>query len=103
MHISERFARLSAPGTGRTVIQLTTGSDFCYPMYYFIPTFSSDDRYIVYHRAGGGQVQLHRLDLATGESLQMTHCTWPHTQWHPWCTDAGSGVLDHRSAVNTAR
>jgi len=103
IQLSSTFKRLAAPGTGRKAIQLTSGADFCYPMYYFIPTFSNDDRYIVYHRAGGGQVQLHRLDLVTGESVQMTHATHAHTQWHPWCTDAGSGVLDHRSAVNTAR
>jgi hypothetical protein len=101
--LSKTFKEMAAPGTGRCAIQLTTGADFCYPMYYFIPSFSSDDRYLVYHRAGGGEVQLHRLDLTTGESVQLTHVSYPHAQWNPWCTDPGRGVLDHRSAVNTVR
>ncbi len=101
--LSQSFQRLAAPGTGRRAIQLTSGKGFCYPMYYFIPSLSKDDRYLVYHRAEGGEVQLHRLDLTTGESQQMTYATHPYSQWIPWCTDAGKGVLDHRSAVNVAR
>ena len=85
------FRDLAAPGTGRRVVQLTEGEGWTYPLYFFIPSFTRDDRYLVYHRAERGELQLHRLELATGESRQLTfaHCT--DTQWRPWCVDSGRG------------
>ena len=101
--LSQSFQRREAPGTGRPIVQLTTGPGFSYPLYYYVPSLTSDDRYVVYHRAVDGEVQLHRLDLATGESLQLTHATGTETWWRPWCSDAGSGVLDFRSALAVSR
>ncbi len=103
MPLSDRFARLKAPGTGRTAVQLTSGDVFCYPLYYFIPTITEDAKYLIYHRAGGGEVQLYRLNLATGESRQLTHGDTPQTRWKNWCVESGRGVLDHRSVLNVAR
>jgi hypothetical protein len=98
--LSERLERTVAPGTKRTAIQLTTGPGFCYPLYYFIPSLTDDGRYLVFHRAWNGEVQLHRLDLLTGEQLQLTAGTAADTWWRPWCSDAGSGILDFRSALS---
>jgi hypothetical protein len=98
--ISDRLPRLAVPGTGRTAIQLTSGPGFCYPLYYFVPSLTADDRYLVFHRAADGEVQLHRLDLVTGEELQLTNGSAPDTWWRPWCSDAGSGILDFRSAID---
>jgi hypothetical protein len=103
MPISARFKEFTDPVTHRRVIQLTSGPGFCYPLYYFIPSISREGRFLIYHRAHAGEVQLYRLDLFTAESVQLTHADYPHTQWNPWCTDAGKGVLDHRSALNVAR
>ncbi len=103
MPTAEHFRRLKDPVTGRRLIQLTAGSGFCYPLYYFIPSISRDDRYLIYHEARDGQVQLDRLDLLTAETVQLTRADYPQTQWNPWCTDAGWGVLDHRSALNVVR
>lgn len=100
--ISESFKRLTSPGTNRRVIQLTEGPGFCYPLYYFIPSICSN-RYVIHHKAEGGEVQLFRLDLTTGESRQLTYATYPHTHWYPWCYPSGRGVLDHRSVLNEAR
>lgn len=97
------FRELAAPGTGRRVVQLTEGTAFAYPLYFFIPSFTRDNRYLVYHRAEGGQLQLHRLELATGESQPLSFATCTDTQWRPWCVDSGAGVLDHRSVLNVAR
>ncbi len=102
MKISPNFSRSKASETGRTLVQLTSGPAFCYPLYYFIPSLSADQRYLVHHRAENGSVQLHRLDLATGESVQLTHASCPETRWIPWCVDSGAGVLDHRSVLNVA-
>ena len=101
--LSQSFRQFQAPGTGRRVVQLTSGPGFSYPLYYYVPSVTRDDRYLVYHRALDGEVQLHRVDLATGDTLQLTHATAAETWWRPWCTDAGAGVLDFRSALNVAR
>ena len=68
-----------------------------------MPSLTADGRYLVHHTAHAGEVQLHRVDLTTGESLQLTHGTAPETWWRPWCSDAGTGVLDHRSALDLTR
>ncbi len=103
MPLSDSFRRLRAPETGRLAVQLTSGQGDTYPLYFFIPTITRDNKYLVYHRAAGGQVQLVRLNLATGESTQLTHATCQDTQWKPWCINSGTGVLDHRSVLNVAR
>jgi hypothetical protein len=103
MPLSDTFKRLRAPQTGRLAVQLTGGEGFTYPLYFFIPSITRDGRFLIYHRAANDEVQLHRLNLATGASVQLTHATCPDTQWRPWCTDAGRGVLDHRSVLNVAR
>ncbi len=103
MKLFEGFSTLSAPETGRRVVQLTHLPGFNYPLYYFIPTMTMDGRYLVFHHAHEEQVQLHRLDLHTGEQVQLTHATAENTLWYPWCVDKGSGVLDHRSVLNQTR
>lgn len=103
MTISNRFKRLKAPETRRLAVQLTAGNAQCYPLYYYVPSITADNRYLVYHKSAAGDLQLHRLELATAESVQLTHATCEDTQWRPWCVDSGRGVLDHRSALNVAR
>lgn len=103
MPLWDGFRRLKAPGTGRSAIQLTSGKAFCYPLYYFIPTITKDARHLIYHRAENGQVQLHRLNLRSGKSVQLTRGDTPRTRWKNWCVESGRGVLDHRSVLNVAR
>lgn len=102
MDIWSGFNRSFAPETGRSTIQLTHGDATCYPLYYFIPSLTDDGRYLVYHRAEKGQVQIHALDLATGSSVQLTHATSQPGEWIPWCVANGplTGVLDHRSVLD---
>ncbi len=103
MPLSDGFKRLKAPGTGRSAVQLTSGNAFCYPLYYFIPTITKDAKYLIYHRAEDDEVQLHRLNMGSGESVQLTQGKCPKTQWRYWCVASGRGVLDHRSVLNVAR
>ncbi len=105
MPLWDGFPRRQAPGTGRAAVQLTSGDVFCYPLYYFIPSFTADAKYLIHYRAKppAGGVQLVRLNLRTGESVQMSHGTAPRNHWRPWCTEKGGGVLDHRSVLNVAR
>ena len=99
--LSENFNR-RVLATGREVVQLTMGAAFCYPLYYYIPSLSQDLKYLVYHRAEKNAVQLHRLDLGSGESVQLTQGTTGKTGWDNWDDEAGSGILDHRSVLNVA-
>ncbi len=102
MTLSDTFPKITTPGTNRAAVQITAGDAFCYPLYYFISSITRDSRYLVYHRSDGKTVQLHRVDLRTGETAQLTNASATETQWHPWCVPAGTGVLDHRSVLNEA-
>lgn len=103
MIISDEFKRMKAPETGREVVQLTSGEGFCYPLYYFIPSISKDEKYLIFHRAVNGEIQLHRLNLENAEVVQLTYGTCKVTHWLPWCSDDGGGILDHRSVLNVVR
>ena len=59
------ISRPRRAGMGRRVVQLTEGEGWTYPLYFFIPSFTRDNRYLVYHLAERGELQLHRLELAT--------------------------------------
>ncbi|MFO7612270.1 MAG: hypothetical protein R6W99_07290 [Clostridia bacterium] len=88
------------PLTGRRIIQLTYGKAFCYPLYYFIPSVTADEKYLVFHGMLGESLQLYSLELATGKSTRITDASHPDTRWVPWCSPAPPGVLDHRSALD---
>ncbi len=102
MELAGSFVETTAPGTERRVVQLTAGAEFCYPLYYYVPSVTPGGT-LVHHRASDGEVQLYGLDLATGETTQLTRASATDAQWRPWCTDPGEGVLDHRSALNVQR
>lgn len=89
MNIYSGFKRLEDKETGRGLIQLTDGSAFCYPLYYFIPSISRDNKYIIYHRAEDGEVQLYKLNLENGKSNLLTQASCKKAQWRPWCIDSG--------------
>lgn len=106
MSITDVFPRLPLDDRDRTVLQLTAGDDFCYPLYYFIPSITADGRYMVYHRETSGkmhEIQLHRLDLHTGKTVRMTDGSAENAQWRPWGVDPARGVLGDRSALAPQR
>lgn len=100
MKIWSGFRTKHVSESRRLAIQLTTGNATCYPLYYFIDSLSKDGRKLVHHRAEAGEVQIHVLDLTSGESRQLTRASAPTTRWIPWCVESGRGVLDHRSVLN---
>ena len=104
IQLSDRLPRVKAPGSGRLAIQLTSGGEACYPLYYFIPSITLDAHYFVYHRYEKKEVQLWRLDLRTAETVQLTHAEGENTDWHPWNAERGlRGVMDYRAALNAVR
>lgn len=91
--------------TGRQLIQLTDGDSFDMPMYYYIPTYDRAGRSIVFQRydAHTGEVQLYKIDVASGETVQLTAAKTPNALWRPHLQPPGYGVRDLLCAVNTAR
>lgn len=90
------------PNTGRTITQLTSGDGHDYPLYYFIPTTTDDGESVVFHRHQAGQVQLYRLDISTGQTVQLTNASTPNALWRPWLwPESATGVRDQLSAFNT--
>ncbi|HPJ76785.1 MAG TPA: hypothetical protein PLS36_08105, partial [Clostridia bacterium] len=103
MNLYSGFKTEKDPETGRRLIRLTEWDAFCYPLYYFIPSVTDDERFLVYHRCNETEVQLWVLNLQTGEHRQLTHASnnANDAQWRPWCSPCKNGVLDHRSVLNT--
>ncbi len=90
----------SDPRTGRRLRQLTSGDAHCYPLYYFIPTFTEDGATIVFHRWAGDSIQMYRLDVATGQARRLTSAKTPRPGY-PLFLQPASGVYDQMSALNT--
>jgi hypothetical protein len=90
--------------TGRKLVQLTAGDEFDMPMYYYIPTYSRDGRSIVFQRYDSrtGEVQLYKITVDTGETVQLTAAKTPNGLWRPHLQPPGFGVRDLLCAVNTA-
>lgn len=104
--LTKLFPRRTDAPPGRTMLQLTSGEDFCYPLYYFAPSITADGRYMVYHRETPGEVheiQLHRLDLTTGASVRLTEGAAANADWQPWGVDPARGILGDRSALAVQR
>ncbi len=88
------------PTTGRTLRQLTSAPAFSYPLYYFVDSITPDNRYLVYHSERGGWVQLYRLDLGSGEIVQLSDGHTPDSGWAIWCDQRVRGVYAHLAALN---
>ena len=91
------------PETGRTIRQLTSEPANSYPLYYFIPSITSDNQYLILHSERTGWVQLYRLDLASGAMVQLTDGRTRDAGWAIWCEARLRGVYNHLSALNDVR
>jgi WD40-like Beta Propeller Repeat len=86
--------------TGREVRQYTSTAAHSYPLYYFVPSITADGHYLVFHSESSGSVQLHRLDLADGTSVQLTEGTTHDAGWAIWCEYHVDGIYNHLAALN---
>lgn len=89
--------------TGRTIRQLTATPANSYPLYYFIPSITPDNRYLILHSERTCWVQLYRLDLTSGEMVQLTDGHTRDCGWAIWCEPRLRGIYNHLSALNTVR
>jgi hypothetical protein len=95
--------RITDPETGRTLWQLTDSRSNNYPLYYFTPSVTPDGRFLVFHSERTGAVQLHRLDLQSGEIGQLTDGHTADAGWAVWCEWHLSGIYNHLSAIHPTR
>lgn len=95
--------RFADADTGRSVRQLTAGGANHYPLYYFVPSHSADGRWMVVHSEATGWVQLCRLDLDSGEMVQLTEGRTRESGWAIWCEPQLRGIYNHLSSLNRAR
>lgn len=93
----------SDPETGRKVRQLTSAPANNYPLYYFSPSVTADNRYLVFHSERSGWVELYRLDLTSGDIVQLTDGRTRESGWAVWCEPHLRGVYNHLSALNVAK
>jgi len=59
--------------TGREVWQMTSGDYTSHAPYMYCQAFTSDERYMVFSSNRTGIFQLYRLDVDTGEAMQLTN------------------------------
>lgn len=86
--------------TGRTFQQLTSGPGHHYPLYYFVPSITADNRKLIYHSTRTGWVQLYSMDLQTGLSTQLSDGRTLDSGWAIWCEPRFNGIYNHLSALN---
>lgn len=95
--------RIGWSDTGRRTVQLTSAPANSYPLYYFVPSHTKDARYLVFHSERTGWVQLHRLDLDSGEITQLTEGRTRDSGWGVWCEYRLRGIFNHLSSLNAVR
>ncbi len=78
------WRRYADPRTGRPVRQLTAAGNNCH-LYYYNPSVTPDGRFLVFYSERSGRNNLFRLDLDSGEIVQLTDAAdvraeyWPFT------------------------
>ena len=99
---SAEWSTFIDPSTGRTVQQLTSATSHSYPLYYFIPSLTADNRFLVFHsERTEGRVNLHRLDLHDGSITQLTDGYTVDAGWAIWCEWHLAGIYNHLSALDS--
>jgi len=88
------------PQTGRALRQLTSAPAFSYPLYYFVDSITPDNHFLVFHSERSGWVQLYRLDLSSGEIVQLSDGHTLDSGWAIWCEQRVRGVYAHLAALN---
>ncbi len=60
--------------TGRRVWRLTSWDDAnCVAAYFYFQSLSRDERYLVFASDRSGSFELYRLEIGSGETMQLTH------------------------------
>ncbi len=71
------------PLTGYEVWQITTADTSSEALYFYAPSFTADDRYIVFSSDRSGQREIYRCDLSNGKIVQLTYTNVGNACIHP--------------------
>jgi len=69
---SGEMTKFTDEKTGMEVWQITSHDSISEAFYFYAPSFTADDKYLIFRSSRSGQMEIHRSDLATGEILQLT-------------------------------
>src|SRR5262245_50091297 len=78
--------------TGRRVTQLTDSPAEDYHFYFYSPTVTRDGKYLVLLSERTGISNLFRLDLSTGEIVQLTDASRTRADYVPFTYNPLYGV-----------
>lgn len=98
--VPAEWTQFAAAETGRATTQYTGAPASNYPLYYFVPSITDDQRWMVFHSERTGSVQLFRMDMADGSIRQLTHGWTEEAGWAIWCEPHLNGIFNHLSALN---
>ncbi len=70
--------------TGRRVVQLTDSPAEDYHLYFYNPTITRDGKYLIFISERTGISNLFRLDLGTGEIVQLTDSEPTRADYYPF-------------------
>ncbi len=100
-HITYHYRKKSDPQTGRCLTQLTSGNEYCYPLYYYGPTITADGGTLIFYRYCENEVQNWKLDIASGKAVRLTAVSAPDCLWRPWDEPGKAlGVREQMSAFS---
>jgi Tol biopolymer transport system component len=67
------WVKFNDPLTGNEVWQLTSHDSISEAFYFYAPSFTADDRYVIFRSKRAGGWDVYRCDLTNGSILQMTN------------------------------
>jgi oligogalacturonide lyase len=88
------------PQTGRSVTQLTNSPAEDYHLYFYNPTVTPNGRYLIFYSERTGLSNMFRLDLTSGDIVQLTDTRPARAEYWPF-TEALQGVGACLSALGS--
>jgi oligogalacturonide lyase len=88
------------PQTGRAVTQLTNSPAEDYHLYFYNPTVTPNGRYLIFYSERTGLSNMFRLNLGSGEIVQLTDASPTRAEYWPF-TEPVKGVGACLSALGS--
>lgn len=80
---SAEMTKFTDEKTGLEVWQITSHDSISEAFYFYAPSFTADDKYLIFRSTRSGRMEIHRSDLATGEIIQLTDEDVSSASIHP--------------------
>lgn len=66
------WSKITDPRTGHEVWQITSHDSISEAFYFYAPSFTKDDRYVIFRSKRSGRWEVYRCDLDDGSIIQLT-------------------------------